>query len=788
MFLDRAGSHQRPYLLAGGLLLILGCDPADVSGPEADPVSVVSPPSFDFSLSTYFPPSETNGGWRKTTSATTTQSFGMDSTGLAAFGAYNMSLPWEPHATGVSGYKASNKAALVIKNGWIVGEYYNQASARTAVYFLASNSKTFAMMLMGQMLLAYPSFGLTSRSRLYDQRWLPEGFPLTDDRKADITFDDVFRHVSGIIPEVQAKIASRAVVDDPDWNFAPFTVGYDADHPVSARLYFAPGQPTAYTKGDTYSSVAFNHLSLVFRNVTGLEPSLYFRRALLDPIGVGRMAYVLPQGMGDYAWATAGNALASARDYARLAYLLLHEGDWAGTRIFASSWIRQFTTVAGYPNISSNANCLWGNQYPKDMYRIMGSGINVAFVVPSLDLIATLNGRTPNSMKDQVARTFLEKLFAAVTQPYETCDGRIVNGGPPPALEPASAITLQVTGRSDATKQYMMLTWSGVKGTTVDIYRNGTFRTNTPNDGRQTNSRVFQSPATYIFKICQAGTYVCSNPASVQFGGGSPPPNKSPVAVFATSCIDQSCTFTDGSVDLDGTLSSWQWNFGDGSTSAIQSAAHNYAAGGTYTVSLTVTDNLGARKSSSQQVAVAGPPPPAPNAPPDAAFTPSCGDLTCSFSDASTDGDGTLAAWSWDFGDGSTSTNPNPSHTYSAEGQYQVTLTVTDNDEATGSVAHTVTVTVPPPPPPDNTPPTAAFTSSCSDLTCSFSDASTDGDGTLTAWSWDFGDGSNSTTPNPGHTYAASGAYTVTLVVTDDRNATGTSSNQVTVEAAPATP
>src|SRR5205809_774693 len=72
-----------------------------------------------------------------------------------------------------------------------------------------------------------------------------------------------------------------------------------------------------------------------------------------------------------------------------------------------------------------------------------------------------------------------------------------------------------------------------------------------------------------------------------------------------------------------------------------------------------------------------------PNQPPTAAFTASCPTLTCSFTDQSSDPDGTIATWHWDFGDGSTpETTRNPSHTYSAGGSYTVTLTVKDNQNS----------------------------------------------------------------------------------------------------------
>jgi subtilisin len=84
----------------------------------------------------------------------------------------------------------------------------------------------------------------------------------------------------------------------------------------------------------------------------------------------------------------------------------------------------------------------------------------------------------------------------------------------------------------------------------------------------------------------------------------------------------------------------------------------------------------------------------APNSPPTAWFTYSCDGLTCTFTDASTDSDGSVTSWSWAFGDGGTSTMQNPSHTY-ADGTYTVNLTITDDDGATATTSQSVAVSEP---------------------------------------------------------------------------------------------
>src|SRR5688500_5987816 len=133
----------RPALSSAATLLLVACEPSRSVEPLETKSSVAA------AVSSYFPPPESNGGWRKQTSAAEVRKLGLDAARLSQVGQFLMSQPYENYQTGVSGYKASYKAAIVVKDGWIVGEYYNQSGANKGLYYLASNGKSIAMLLMG---------------------------------------------------------------------------------------------------------------------------------------------------------------------------------------------------------------------------------------------------------------------------------------------------------------------------------------------------------------------------------------------------------------------------------------------------------------------------------------------------------------------------------------------------------------------------------------------------------------------------------------------------------------
>jgi PKD repeat protein len=99
------------------------------------------------------------------------------------------------------------------------------------------------------------------------------------------------------------------------------------------------------------------------------------------------------------------------------------------------------------------------------------------------------------------------------------------------------------------------------------------------------------------------------SPHGISLSGTGNNPNTPPVASFISACIGLTCTFNGtASSDADGTIAGYVWRFGDGTDgAALATVSHTYAAGGTYSVTLTVTDNGGAKSTQTASVNVSPP-------------------------------------------------------------------------------------------------------------------------------------------------------------------------------------
>ncbi len=257
-----------------------------------------------------------------------------------------------------------------------------------------------------------------------------------------------------------------------------------------------------------------------------------------------------------------------------------------------------------------------------------------------------------------------------------------------------------------------------------------------------------------------------------------------PIANFSATqaCEGFPTVFTDLSIGNPSPIVSWAWNFGDGFSSNSQNPTHLYGSAGTYSVTLTVTNQAGCSDTYSSNVVVYD------NPVADFIADTACKGANTHFTDLSTPA-GQIASWSWNFGDPASGSNnvsflQNPSHTYTNAGPYSVSLTVTDVRGCSNTIQHNVWV---------EPLPIANFSyinESCVGEAVSFLDLSVPGNADLVTWTWNFGDGNTlvinaPNNPSVNHTYTAPGTYQVTLSVVSEIGCTGSVTKAVNIVPSP---
>ena len=216
---------------------------------------------------------------------------------------------------------------------------------------------------------------------------------------------------------------------------------------------------------------------------------------------------------------------------------------------------------------------------------------------------------------------------------------------------------------------------------------------------------------------------------------------------------------------LNGT--SYNWDFGDGTTSTEKNPVHQYGEQKEYTVILTVTNDCGTQVITQLVVVIL---------PPDANFSSDikagCNNLTVTFEDLSSPG---TLEWAWSFpgGNPATSAEKNPTVTYGSVGSYDVTLIAT-NSAGSDTIVKPGFILI------SNAAPIAGFSESNVGLTYIFSNSSSD----AYSYEWAFGDGGTSTEKDPSHDYTLAGSYTVQLIAFNGCGS-DTTTIQITVEGTP---
>ncbi len=227
------------------------------------------------------------------------------------------------------------------------------------------------------------------------------------------------------------------------------------------------------------------------------------------------------------------------------------------------------------------------------------------------------------------------------------------------------------------------------------------------------------------------------------------------------------------SMDPDGSLLSYEWDFGDGTTSTGINPVHAYSLPGTYKVTLSVRDNSGKANdlaTAEFDLVATYAPNQGPQVRAGGDRASYVGEIVEFDATPTTDPDGSLVSVEWDFGDGARASGQLARHTYQAPGSYTVSVLVTDDSarpNATSSSTFNVVVTSAPNQPPVANVATEMRTTTRDPIVFDARGAS-DLEGSITAFRWDFGDGKSSVQPLVEHSYHVPGVYQARLEIKDN--------------------
>ena len=241
-----------------------------------------------------------------------------------------------------------------------------------------------------------------------------------------------------------------------------------------------------------------------------------------------------------------------------------------------------------------------------------------------------------------------------------------------------------------------------------------------------------------------------------------------PTANFSANprdvCAHIPVVFTDLST---GTITDWQWSFGDGATSTSQNPTHMYEDTGYFNVRLVIGNNgCYDTITFTNYVHIK---------PPIANFVNdfSCQDIkTQIFTDRSIGAD----EWNWDFGDGTGTTVQNPTHVYANWGVYTVTLLVRNHTTGCEYTKTTVVYIIN-----EKARFSAIDTVICKNNAVVFNALPND-PANIVSYTWNFGDGATGTGINPSHTYTSVGQYNVQLIILDINGCKDTLLKQLYIE------
>ncbi len=278
---------------------------------------------------------------------------------------------------------------LVARQGFLVYEKYFGRASRDTTPNMASCGKMFTSVCMGMLLKQHPSAlpdGLSQK--VFTREYLPEAFPLSDPRKAEIRLGNLLTMTSGmcdgggslgIMHGEDVKIESLPPVDP--------TLGQD-QRALRTAMWTSPGA------GYCYSTQGVHVASIVLRRLAGMELEENIRQHIAGPLQFGGWGYAMQRADGTKLPHTPGGAGIALRatDALRFGYLLLKEGRWAGREIIPAEYLALCRKPSPFNPHSPFSLQFEVNQdrhvagAPEDAFFKSGAGGFCIYAVPSLDL------------------------------------------------------------------------------------------------------------------------------------------------------------------------------------------------------------------------------------------------------------------------------------------------------------------------------------------------------------------------------------------------------------------
>jgi CubicO group peptidase (beta-lactamase class C family) len=339
----------------------------------------------------------------------------------------------------------NTKNFLVVRDGWIVYEWYAPDSGPDKPHYTASLAKA---LVGGMSLLVALNDG---RLRVDDPAWKYVPAWEHDPQKSKITIRHLATHSSGIEDAEQDNIPH---MDLPGWKGAFWKRTPDPFTPAihDAPVIFPPG--TAYAYSNPGMGALSYAITASLRGARQTDVRALLMERILRPVGVTDSAWSIGYSTsyevdGLRLVANWGGGAFTARATACVGLLMLQRGNWSGRQLVAPGWVDRVTAYASTPLPKRNEGnpqpgsglCWWTNfdrvwpKLPPDSFAGAGAGQQVLLVIPSLGMVVVRNGGAmtgPEQFWGAIEKYVFDPVIDAV-EGYSPGAGLVEAGPYPPS-------------------------------------------------------------------------------------------------------------------------------------------------------------------------------------------------------------------------------------------------------------------------------------------------------------------------------------------------------------------